>query len=130
MTNHEVYQTALAILGEVESDCADYEARMPLLLASIVQAHAAMDHLYREANGLSTGWGISTDGAVDPSAEFELSDRFATVAAYELAAKLIGRDNPDFAERCTKTAQAELDKITHSEIPASVHLISTEEQPS
>jgi hypothetical protein len=130
MTNHEVYQTALAILGELESDCADYEARMPLLLASIVQTHATMDHRYREANGLSVGWGISAGGAVEPQAEFELSDRFATIAAYELAAKLIGRDNPAFAEQCTKAAQAELDKIVQSEIPASIHLISREEQPS
>lgn len=123
MTNREIYQTALTLLGEAEADCADYEARAPMLLASFARSHAAIDREYRRANGLSEPSSTPIGATLDLDESFCLADRFCSVAAYDLAAKLIGRENESFSSMCATAADLELTNIVQREIPAMIHKI-------
>ena len=123
MTNRNIYLAALSVLQESEEDCEDYAARAPMLLAAFVRRVESLDAWYREAHGLPVAPGIATDAAPSLDEEFALSPRFSPAAAYDLAAQLVGRDNGAFADRCAQRCEAELELITRTEIPATVHPI-------
>ena len=127
MTNREIYRAALALLQESEADCADYEARAPMLLAAFVRRAAAADAAYCQANGEAVAALPEDTLLAGLDDAFILSARFAVAAVYDLAAQLIGRDNPDFAARCERRAEDELVRITRCETPAYVHPISTDD---
>ena len=127
MTNREIYRAALALLQESEADCADYEARAPMLLAAFVRRAAAADAAYRQMNGDVAADLPEETLLLELDDEFILSARFSVAAVYDLAAQLIGRDNPEFAARCESCAADELVRIARCETPAYVHPISVDD---
>ena len=56
MTNREIYDTALALLGEVDEElCRDYEQRTPYLLGAFIGECSELGGFYRAARGEADG---------------------------------------------------------------------------
>ena len=122
MTNREIYEAALALLGERRADCADYEARAPYLLGGVLAACHAADAAYRQAHALPAG-----QSAVSPRPEldeaFPLCERFAPAAAFYLSALLIAGEDEVLSGEYLKEYREELTRITMAETPWVVHSI-------
>jgi hypothetical protein len=120
MTNREIYEAALALLGEDIADCADYEMRAPYLLGAVLAACQAADAAYRQAHGLAAGQeGRSPRSELDEA--FPLCGRFAPAAAFYLAALLIAGENEVLSGEYLKEYREELTRITEAETPWMVH---------
>lgn len=122
MTNRDIYDAALSVLGEQAADCADYEERAPFLIGVAISEYAKRDEAYRTANGLQTADSVATL-VQSLDSDFLLSDRFAVAVIYRLSAMLIERENPDFATRCFSHAEASAQRVLQEQTPAAVHPI-------
>ena len=117
----DIYRMALAVLGEEEANCSDYQARALPLLQTFVQRAWALDTMYRQSHGLCEATEIEAVTLEDP---FPLSARLAGAAACDLAAMLIGRENTAYAEQLHRRAEEELHQIRHKELTAVLHPIA------
>ncbi len=118
MTVKDIYDSALRLLGEPADNGSDsdYADRAPYIVAAFCCDAAQADRDFRETHALSAQPSFS-EVFLDLSAEFPLSPRFASAAAYYLAAMLIfeedeSRSDSLFAKYCDSLSAA----IT--EIPA------------
>lgn len=99
MTNREIYDAALALLAEEQyEDCLDYEARAPYLLGAFLNECNEAGAFYRSAHGQSEGEDEMTL-CPDLDGEFPLPTRFASAAAFYVAALLVEREDESFSDR-------------------------------
>ena len=95
----EILKRALRLLNEKggadEND--DYAERSPYILSSMFAEAARLDRNYRIANGLEAQPTISSV-YTELDSSFPLCDRFASTAAFYLAAMLIVDDNADLSD--------------------------------
>ena len=99
MTNREIYDAALSLLAEEQrEDCADYEARAPYLLGAFLGECYEAGAFYRSAHGQDASVYEATP-CPDLDEEFALPCRFATAAAYYLAALLVEREDEALSDR-------------------------------
>lgn len=100
MILRNVYETALRLIGEVESSAAEGELaeRAPYIGAALCTEAAALDRAYRQAFGMEEAPDFS-GLYLDLDSEFPLADRFAPAAAYYMAAMLILDEDSELYEK-------------------------------
>lgn len=99
MTNREIYDAALALLAEEQrEECSDYEARTPYLIGAFLNECNEAGAFYRSAHGQG-GEGEAALLCPDLDSEFALPDRFASAAAFYVAALLVEREDESFSDR-------------------------------
>lgn len=112
MTVKDIYDSALRILGEPVGDGSDgdYSERAPYIVAAFCCDAAQADRDYRETHGLGKQPSFG-EVFLAMNTDFPLSSRFASAAAYYLAATLIfeedeGRSDNLFAKYCDSLSSA------------------------
>lgn len=112
MTVKDIYDSALRILGEPAGDGTDddYKDRAPYIVAAFCCDAAQADRDYRESHGLDDQPSFS-EVFIALTADFPLSSRFASAAAYYLAATLIFEEDEErsdnlFAKYCDSLSSA------------------------
>ena len=100
MLCEEIYDSALALLGESldQNDNTDYEERVPYLIAAFCTEVQERDKLWRDSFNLDaqSTWNpvfISLD------TEFPLSERFASAAAFYVAAMLVIESDEELSDK-------------------------------
>ena len=115
MTNREIYDTALALLGEVDEElCRDYEQRTPYLLGAFIGECSELGGFYRAARGEADGE-VSL-GSVELDAEFPLPERFSVAAAAYVAALLVEAENEALSDRLFARYADELSRISQASL--------------
>lgn len=99
MTVQEIYEAALGLLGEPigEGTDGDYSERAPYIISAFCCDTARVDRDYRETRGLGEQPSFS-EVYIDLGEEFPFCPRFATAAAYYLAAMLILEEDESRAD--------------------------------
>ncbi|MBR6709654.1 MAG: hypothetical protein IKL84_08265 [Clostridia bacterium] len=123
MTNQEVFDSALRIIGEEPgaADLADYTARAPYLLCSACRALAGVDRMYRLAHRVGV-LVLPRDSEYALDSLFPLSDALHPTAAYHIAAALIFDENPALSDKCHARFVEQTKDILDA-LPARVELI-------
>ena len=100
MTNRNVYDFALHALAlhRVGEDTADLEERAPYLLAACCSEAQELDNALRQSLGQPLPSGV-VGVYLDLDATFPLSQSFATLAGYYLAAMLIVEEDPELSDK-------------------------------
>lgn len=100
MLCEEIYESALALLGESMNryDNSDYEERAPYLIAAFCSEAQERDKAWRNSLSLEaqSTWNtvfISLDQ------EFPLSERFASAAAFYVAAMLVVDSDEELSDK-------------------------------
>ncbi len=123
MTNRQIYNGALRLLGEVPDTASneDYLDRAPYLLAAFCTENAGIDRAYREAHGMSEGeW--QDEVYVELDAEFPLCSRLSVAARTYLAAMLILDENETLSDTLFDRYCGQMARLCE-QLPASVHPI-------
>ena len=99
ITNKEIYNGALALIGELNGnyDCEDYEEHAPYLLASFCSLASDLDKKLREIDNLETASAFS-HVFLSLDSVFPLCDRFVPLATMYLGAMLVIDDDPDLSD--------------------------------
>lgn len=101
MTYRALYQAALRMVceSELDRDTDDYEDRAGYLLATFCAEHTPTDNRYRREKGHSE-LPAFTKACVELDEKFPLSNVFAPIAQYYLAAMLVIDENEELSDRC------------------------------
>jgi hypothetical protein len=99
MTNREIYNNSLALIGEsLNSEYVeDYEERAPYIIASVASHNLMLDRRIRAAEALSTAHSFSPV-YLSLDLDFPLCDRLAFPAALYVASLLVIDEDPDLSD--------------------------------
>ncbi len=124
MTNNEILSSAIKMLGSsvTEEQKAEYESRATYIIAAFCTESEELDARYRKANGLEKA-AEANKVFLPLMLAFPRADRFATTAAYYVAAMLTIDENAELSDKffdkyCDGMARIE------TELPASIEKIS------
>ena len=98
-TNREIYENALALLGETggEDLCSDYEERAPYVIASFCTQVSDVDKRIRMLEGLDAV-GDFNKLYLDLDGNFPLCDKLLGCASLYLAAMLLSDNDYELAD--------------------------------
>ena len=120
MKCNEIYEAAMAHIGlaPYAEENEEYKVRAPYIICALCYEMAFADREYRRVCGKddSKKW----EGLELPlSADFPLSDRFSSSAAYCLASSLVAKENSKLSDELYMKYSKSMKDI-YSEIPAMV----------
>ena len=124
MTGREIYTAAIKKFGSkfTDEEKADLEERAPYLIAAFCTESAELDAAYREAKGLDEA--PPADSVhITLNGQFPRSDRFATAAAFYLAAMFVIDEDIELSDKFFDNYCDAMAKI-QSEIPTKLEKIA------
>ena len=115
MSNQEIYDAAIRLIGETSDSNAneDYRDRAPYLISAVCHRYAPLDVLYRQAHGLEKQKLLEINTYPLPTL-FPLSDAFAPSVSMEVAGLLVLDENPKMSEQLTGWASSTISEIQKS----------------
>lgn len=117
MTNEEVYQAALHLVGERNSTDttvnADYREHSGYLLAMVCRQCEPVENAYRQANG-QNAVALPDQLCYQLTDTFPLSARLSAAGAFGLAALLVADENPDLSGALYGRFRSSLEEILSS----------------
>ena len=117
MKSRELFDSALALIGESEDSGEDYSERAPYILAIFCDKVASIYKTFRETHGLLPQKSFN-EVYISLTDEFPLCSRFVDSAVHYLAAMLVTYENEDLHDKLF-SIHCDMLSAAISEIPYS-----------